>query len=82
MHKRSVIQRDHCSAEVKRESQIIYLYPRKCKRYKMQKFQPAELWQTRKPLSQKGTIGQHKDHVLNFDSPRIAEKAVEEQGWH
>ena len=31
MHQRSVIQLDHCFAEVKRENQIICLYPPKCK---------------------------------------------------
>ena len=31
MHQRSVIQRDHCPAEVKREIQIICLYPQNAK---------------------------------------------------
>ena len=77
------IQRDHCSTEVKREDQLSAFIHRNAREIKGAKVSTKEEnfdKHTRKHLSQRVTIWQHKDHVLNYYSPGTAEEAEEEQG--
>ena len=84
MHQRSefgeiiVLQKLNVKAKL---SVLIHRNAREIKGAKVSTTEPEENFDkhTRKHLSQRVTIWQHKDHVLNYYSPRTAEEAEEEQ---